>query len=85
MSASALIFFDIVESYVHLTFKINNIKLLGELEICPDQINDLASQVNSEPVDIDKLRKAIESLIYLAFKGERTVNSPIWNNEEVKV
>lgn len=58
---------------------------MGELEICPDQINDLASQVNSEPVDIDKLRKAIESLIYLAFKGERTVNSLIWNNEEVKV
>ncbi|WP_038343023.1 hypothetical protein [Acinetobacter sp. A47] len=78
-------FFEIVDRSVCLSVKINHLQARGELAICPDQINDLADQVQQKRLDIDKLRQALESLIYPVFKGEKNIISPIWNNQEITV
>ncbi|CAP02066.1 hypothetical protein ABSDF2765 [Acinetobacter baumannii SDF] len=60
-------------------------ELFGFLSINPNQINDLAELTSLEPIDVADLKKALGSLIYPVFRGETTINSPLWNNQPIVV
>ncbi|HBO4585751.1 hypothetical protein [Acinetobacter baumannii] len=60
-------------------------ELFGFLSINPNQINDLAALTSLEPIDVADLKKALDSLIYPVFRGETTINSPLWNNQPIVV
>ncbi|MEB3755098.1 hypothetical protein [Acinetobacter sp. MD2(2019)] len=83
-------FFNMVDHLVKAQITFNHDTTLGCLSICPDQINDLLSelakneQINRK-IDIEILKLSLNDLIYPKFIGENTVTSPIWNKTEVKV
>lgn len=60
-------------------------ELFGFLSINPEQVNDLAELTSLKPIDMADLRKALDSLIYPVFRGETTINSPLWNNQPTVV
>lgn len=80
-----VLFFEIIDRSVYLSVKINHVRTKGFLGICPDQINDLARELNLKTLDINELKNAFENLIYPQFMGEKSIKSPIWNNQEVTV
>ena len=80
-----VLFFELIDRSVKLSVKINHVHTNGWLAICPDQINDLAAELQLNPINLEKLKTALESLTYPKFHGEKTIQSPIWNNQEVKV
>lgn len=80
-----VLFFEIVDRSVYLSVKINHLQTKGFLGICPDQINDLARELNLQTINIQELKNAIENLIYPQFFGEKSIKSPIWNNQEITV
>ncbi|WP_332604176.1 hypothetical protein [Acinetobacter sp. ESBL14] len=80
-----VLFFEIVDRSVYLSVKINHVHDKGCLAICPDQINDLADELQLKPINLQELKNALENLIYPKFSGEKIIHSPIWNNKEVTV
>lgn len=79
------LFFEVIDRSVYSTVKINHLHTKGWLAICPDQINDLAAEYDLGPINLNNLKMAFQSLVYPKFNGEKTINSPIWNNQEVTI
>ncbi|MHA3059513.1 hypothetical protein ACX1N5_00800 [Acinetobacter sp. ANC 4636] len=83
--------FEIVDKAVQAQFTFNHDTSKGKLSICPDQVNDLIQELaknknlEGSKIDIEVLKPALSDLIYPVFKGEFAINSPIWNNSEVRV
>ena len=82
--------FKIVDQCVQAQFLFNHDTEKGFLSICPDQINDLLSELSKinhieNQIDIDILKESLSDLVYPKFNGEHTVTSHIWNNTEVRV
>lgn len=82
--------FKIVDQCVQAQFLFNHDTEKGFLSICPDQINDLLSELSKtnhidSQFDIDILKQSLSDLIYPKFNGEHRVISHIWNNVEVRV
>ena len=82
--------FSIIDSCVRAQLTFNHDTERGFLSIAPDQINDLLSELSKteqldKRIDINDLKQSLNDLIYPKFKGEHTVQSPIWNNESVRV
>ena len=82
--------FKIVDQCVQAQFLFNHDTEKGFLSICPDQINDLLSELSksnhiANQIDIDILKQSLSDLIYPKFNGEHVVISNIWNNTEVRV
>lgn len=80
-----VLFFEIVDRSVYSSVKINHIHTKGWLAICPDQINDLAEELKLDPINLPNLKNALKHLVYPKFNGEKTIKSPIWNNQEVTI
>lgn len=82
--------FGLIDRCVQAQFSFNHDTEKGQISICPDQINDLInefskSEQSSTEIDINVLKSSLPDLIYPMFKGEHTIYSPIWNNEEIRV
>ena len=82
--------FTIVDQCVKAQILFNHDTQKGSLSICPDQINDLFTELSKteqsdQLIDIEVLKTSLNDLIYPKFNGEHTLTSPIWNNQEVRV
>jgi hypothetical protein len=82
--------FTIVDQCVKAQILFNHDTQKGSLSICPDQINDLFTELLKteqldQTIDIEVLKASLNDLIYPKFNGEHTLTSPIWNNVEVRV
>ena len=82
--------FTIVDQCVKAQILFNHDTQKGSLSICPDQINDLFTELLKteqldQNIDIEVLKVSLNDLIYPKFNGEHTVSSPIWNNTEIRV
>lgn len=83
-------FFKLIDQITKAQMLFNHDTSHGKLSICPEQINDLFLEMReqgyaNQNVDVHCLRQALNDLIYPEFKGEFTVESPIWNGQKVTI
>lgn len=62
--------FDLVDHAATASLRFNHTPhLKGVLTIAPDQLNDLAAQLNLPALNMQQLEDALQSLLYPCFKG----------------